>query len=40
MMVAVYAVAERLGVSVRSVLDMPEAELQGWLAFFEEFPRG
>ena len=35
----VYAVAERLGLTVTAVLQMPAAEFSGWLAYFEEFPQ-
>jgi len=35
-LVTVYAVAERLGLTVRDVLGMPEHEFSGWLAYFEE----
>ena len=33
-LVTVYAVAERLGLTVSRVLDMPQAEFSGWLAYF------
>ena len=38
-LVTVYAVAERLGLSVPAVLAMPSAEFDGWLTYFEEFPQ-
>lgn len=32
-LVAVYALAERLGKFAHEVLEMPSAELQGWIAY-------